>query len=565
MISWAGRGEAASFCKTGVSSAAGCTPENAVPDGALDGGWLSAARDHPRTRATWGPTGPQAPPGGCKSCPAPSTSHTWVCPGSMEGCPEDPWTHVPPWRGSVPQFSFLMEQESWLLPERSQGSSSPEGTCSPLCLSLRGLTGATRLRDCTHKNSGEISWHWKVLTFYGFSVELVCSCSVLLFLDGVMLLRGSSGPQAPSSTWLIHLHVPPKVALGKVSNSWVISGVRLCAESRPFFGLNLPTFISSNLLLQIQAQSPFPGSVTYDWSPGLLPRLSGRVLFWVRKPPLRIRAGFTAQFFLDETWLPASVVSNVHWVFPGVNDSSHCWQEKKPRKGCGRPSWRGGCPEMPDAPLPGPSSSQTTDSSQSPRGPGAAAARRGLQGPRPVPHIVMGNHQPMAGVTDDFADWQVGQAGNLNQSWVYSLESEIYRASWQDCNLNKISRLQSLNFFFLFFMCNFTSVYWRGGRFSKKDQEYTLSQKSTGRGSWEKRPSFSGIGRGLQCRGATYRGTQKDQRERSVLSYRPNAENVSEGRPQGLHTESLECRALPPEARENDFHFQSWGFLHAEE
>lgn len=71
---------------------------------------------------------------------------------------------------------------------------------------------------------------------------------------------------------------------------------------------------------------------------------------------------------------------------------------------------------MPDAPLPGPSSSQTTDSSQSPRGPGAAAARRGLQGPRPVPHIVMGNHQPMAGVTDDFADWQVGQAGNLNQS-----------------------------------------------------------------------------------------------------------------------------------------------------
>lgn len=38
MISWAGRGEAASLCKTGVSSAAGCTPENAVPDGALGGG-----------------------------------------------------------------------------------------------------------------------------------------------------------------------------------------------------------------------------------------------------------------------------------------------------------------------------------------------------------------------------------------------------------------------------------------------------------------------------------------------------------------------------------------------
>lgn len=71
-------------------------------------------------------------------------------------------------------------------------------------------------------------------------------------------------------------------------------------QSKPFFGLNLPTFISSNLL-QIQAQSPFPGSVTNDWSPGLLPRLSGRVLFWVRKPPLRIGAGFTAQFFLDGT------------------------------------------------------------------------------------------------------------------------------------------------------------------------------------------------------------------------------------------------------------------------
>lgn len=51
---------------------------------------------------------------------------------------------------------------------------------------------------------------------------------------------------------------------------------------------------------------------------------------------------------------------------------------------------------MPDAPLPGPSSSQTMDSSQSPRGPGAAAAQRGLQGPRPVPHIIMENHQPMA-------------------------------------------------------------------------------------------------------------------------------------------------------------------------
>ena len=431
------------------------------------------------------------------------------------GLPWGPLTPCPSWRGSVPPFSFLMQQGSRLLPERSQGSSSPAGTCSPLRLSLRELTRAPRRRDFALTRVQELRWHWKVLTFYGFSAELLCSCSVMLFLDGVTLLRGSSGPQAPSSRWLFHLHVPPEVALGKVPSSWVILGVRLYAESRPFFGLNLPTFISSNVLLQIQAQSPFLGSVMSGWSPGLLPRLSDRVLFWVRKPPPRIGAGFTAQFFLSGTWLPASVVSNVLWVcFPvSLTRPSCCWQKERPSKGCGRPSWRGGCPEMPDAPLPGPSSSQTTElgteSERAWSSPGACRAQ-GL-----FLASSWGTTSPWLGVSDDCADWQVDRLEIWIRAECAVLSLKSIEQARQNGNLNKISRLQSLNSFFLFFMCNFTSVCWRGGRFSK---EYTPAHKSTGRGNWEKRPSFSEV---YNAEGHLQRDSERSKGEISALTVDP--------------------------------------------
>lgn len=58
MISWAGRGEAASLCKTGVSFCGGLHPENAVPDGALGGGWTERSQ-----RPPWTSGHPAAPAG----------------------------------------------------------------------------------------------------------------------------------------------------------------------------------------------------------------------------------------------------------------------------------------------------------------------------------------------------------------------------------------------------------------------------------------------------------------------------------------------------------------------
>ena len=83
IISWAGGGEAASFRKTGVSSVAGCTPENAVPDGALGGGWLSAAK----TSLELGP--PEAPPGPTANPEdaSPALRH----PLPTRGCVQAPW------------------------------------------------------------------------------------------------------------------------------------------------------------------------------------------------------------------------------------------------------------------------------------------------------------------------------------------------------------------------------------------------------------------------------------------------------------------------------------------
>lgn len=98
--------------------------------------------------------------------------------------------------------------------------------------------------------------------------------------------------------------------------------MRLYAESRPFFGLNLPTFISSNLLLQIQAQSPFLGSVMNGWSLGLLPRLSGRVLFWVRKLPQnrgRVHGPVLPQWNVTTSFCSLQCALG---VFPGLTDSS---------------------------------------------------------------------------------------------------------------------------------------------------------------------------------------------------------------------------------------------------
>lgn len=193
--------------------------------------------------------------------------------------------------------------EDWLPPLGTWGfrrlvpwtlwhSSTQAGTCSPLCLSLRGLTGATRLRDYTHKNSDS----------------------------------GSEPLPGLCHEWLV-----PRTA-SKTLWPCSLLGQKAASENR------------------------------------------GRV-----HGPVLPRRNVTTSFCSLERALG---------VFPGVSDSSHCWQEKRPRKfGRGQPSWRGGCPEMPDAPLPGLPAAR-------PRAP--AAARRGLQGPRSVPHVVMGNHQPMA-------------------------------------------------------------------------------------------------------------------------------------------------------------------------
>ncbi|CAI9171615.1 unnamed protein product [Rangifer tarandus platyrhynchus] len=70
-------------------------------------------------------------------------------------------------------------------------------------------------------------------------------------------------------------------------------------------------------------------------------------------------------------------------VFPGLTDSSVLLLTgREARKGCGRPSWRGGCPEMPDAPLPGPSSSQTTVLGTESERAWSCSCSGGLAGPR---------------------------------------------------------------------------------------------------------------------------------------------------------------------------------------
>ena len=152
---------------------------------------------------------------------------------------------------------------------------------------------------------------------------------------------------------------------------------------------------------------------------------------------------------------------------------------------------------------------------QSPREPGAAAARGACRAHGLFLASSWGTTIPWLGVSDDCADWQVDRLEIWIRVECTVLSLKSIEQARQNGNLNKISRLQSLNSFFLFFMCNFTSVCWRGGRFSK---EYTPAHKSTGRGNWEKRPSFSEV---YNAEGHLQRDSERSKGEISALTVDP--------------------------------------------
>lgn len=115
-------------------------------------------------------------------------------------------------------------------------------------------------------------------------MDLVCSCSIQVFLDGddsyVLFIRS-----LPTST---------RVSQGYIADSLQstksFSEVYLCGGHGSFFGPNLPTFLSSNYISFSTFRLSTSLPITWDFAmndsfPGLLPGICLSVFCPVRSRP----------------------------------------------------------------------------------------------------------------------------------------------------------------------------------------------------------------------------------------------------------------------------------------